>query len=60
MIVSVRHWTFLRPVQRLLRAVAPKASEKREARKPSSGFLSQFEAMMGYQVNLAIRGMDKD
>lgn len=61
MIVSVRQWTFLRPVRQILRALAAKApAESRVEREPKKSFLGQFEEMMSFQTGLVIRGMDKD
>ncbi|MGV3616386.1 MAG: hypothetical protein ACO1SV_13735 [Fimbriimonas sp.] len=61
MIVSVRQWTFLRSVQRAMRALTHKTPAKSlEERKPSRGFLAQFEEMMAFQTHLVLRNMDRD
>jgi hypothetical protein len=60
MIVSVRQWTFLRPVRQMLHALSAKApAQSRVEEKPKS-FLGQFEEMMSFQTGLVIRGLDKD
>lgn len=61
MIVSVRQWTFLRPVRQILRAMVAKApAESRVEGKQKKSFLGQFEEMMSFQTGLVIRGLDND
>jgi hypothetical protein len=61
MIVSVRQWTFLRPVREILRALTLRApAERREEKKASFSVLGQFEAMMVHQANLTFRSWEKD